>query len=152
MVVVVTNRFVVAPIGTDVVVVTAVVFGFPAITRGGTWLPLIHHSRNSPSTQIFRFGGPAGTDRGWVRDGRGGPEDVIGWRLGYASRPGKRSADPLVPPIPLRGHLNEEGFEQRPGEPPMKRVIRKVAEVVSVSAGLYRELALSALGLVPGRR
>ena len=34
----------------------------------------------------------------------------------------------------------------------MKRVIRKVAEVVQVSAGLYRELALSALGLVPGRR
>jgi len=34
----------------------------------------------------------------------------------------------------------------------MKRVIRKAAEVMTVSVGLYRELALSALRLVPGRR
>jgi hypothetical protein len=33
----------------------------------------------------------------------------------------------------------------------MKRVIRKASEIVHATAGLYREMALSALRLVPGR-
>ena len=33
----------------------------------------------------------------------------------------------------------------------MKRVIRKAAEVVTVTAGLYREMTLNALRLMPGR-
>jgi hypothetical protein len=37
-------------------------------------------------------------------------------------------------------------------ESAMKKVIRKAATIVAMSAGLYRELALSALTLVPGRR
>lgn len=34
----------------------------------------------------------------------------------------------------------------------MKIVIRKAAEVLTVTADLYRELTLSALRLVPGRK
>lgn len=34
----------------------------------------------------------------------------------------------------------------------MKKIIRKAHEVVTVSVGLYREITLSALQLVPGRR
>jgi hypothetical protein len=33
----------------------------------------------------------------------------------------------------------------------MKHVIRKAAEVLSATAGLYREMTASALRLVPGR-
>lgn len=33
----------------------------------------------------------------------------------------------------------------------MKRVIRKAAEVVTATAGLYREMTLNALRLVSGR-
>jgi hypothetical protein len=34
----------------------------------------------------------------------------------------------------------------------MRSILRKAATVVTASAGLYRELALSALQLLPGRR
>ena len=34
----------------------------------------------------------------------------------------------------------------------MRRAARKAAEIVVISAGLYRELAVSALKLIPGRR
>jgi hypothetical protein len=33
----------------------------------------------------------------------------------------------------------------------MKRVIKKAAEVLTATAGLYREMTLNALRLVPGR-
>jgi hypothetical protein len=34
----------------------------------------------------------------------------------------------------------------------MKRAVEKASEVLLTTAGLYRELALSALRLLPGRR
>jgi hypothetical protein len=38
------------------------------------------------------------------------------------------------------------------GDRPVKTAIRKATEVIVVTADLYRELTLSALRLVPGRR
>jgi hypothetical protein len=110
------------------------------------------HGRSSPSTQILRLGGLAGTDRGRVRDGLSGPEDSMGGRLRYAFGPGKRGTPSPDATNAASRALKHWNVGQRPREALMKRVIRRVAEVVTISAGLYRELALSALALVPGRR
>jgi len=108
--------------------------------------------RSSPSTQIRRLGGVAGTDRGFVRDGRRGPEDAMGGRLGHGFGPGKLGNTSRGATKAASRPLRSWSVQHRPRETLMKRVIRKAAEVVTVSAGLYRELALSALRLVPGRR
>ena len=108
--------------------------------------------RSSPSTQIRRLGGVVGIDRGRVRDGRRGPADAMDGKLRHAPAPGKRGTRSSGATCAAERALRQWSVEQRPQETPMKRVIQKVAEVVTVSAGLYRELARSALGLVPGRR
>ena len=108
--------------------------------------------RSSPSTQIRRLGGVAETDRERVRDGRRGPEEAMGRRLVYGLGPGKLGMTSVGATKAASRALRGWSVEQRPRETLMKRVIRKAAEVMTVSAGLYRELALSALRLVPGRR
>ena len=107
---------------------------------------------SSPSTQIRLLGGVIGTKRGCVRDGRRGPEEPMSWRLGYTPRSGKLGNGSLG--ATNGGLRSPRGWSgtYRPRETVMKRVIRKATEVVTVSAGLYRELARSALRLVAGRR
>jgi len=76
----------------------------------------------------------------------------MGRKLGHRFGPGKLRNPP--PPATKRSSqaLREWSAQRVARENLMKRVIRKAAEVVTVSAGLYRELAISALRLVPGRR
>ena len=71
--------------------------------------------RNSPSTQIRRLGGVVGTDRECVRDGRSGPEGAMAGRLGHGSWPGKLGTTSEVPPMPLRGHLDDGASSTDPG-------------------------------------
>ena len=90
--------------------------------------------------------GRGGVRRKRARHGAGMYHAPAGWTPG-SPLPGKSSGrrGRCVTPGPL-GPLHP-----RYREDPMKRMIRKAAEVVTASAGLYREMTLNALRLMPGR-